>query len=63
MKPTKNYFLPILLNWLIGKNFFIAKAIGWALREYAKTNQNNIEQFLHSSSVQSLSRREAQKHF
>ena len=45
------------------KEFFIAKAIGWALREYAKTNRKSVEQFLLSHTLQPLSRREAQKHF
>jgi 3-methyladenine DNA glycosylase AlkD len=45
------------------KEFFIAKAIGWALREYAKTNRKSVEQFLQSHTLQPLSRREAQKHF
>ena len=45
------------------KEFFIAKAIGWALREYAKTNRKSVEQFLQSQALQPLSRREAKKHF
>lgn len=45
------------------KEFFIAKAIGWALREYAKTNRTSVERFMHYQKLQSLSIREAQKHF
>lgn len=46
------------------KEFFIQKAIGWALREYAKTNPNAVQTFLdtHGKKLSSLSLREAQKH-
>lgn len=42
--------------------FFIRKAIGWALREYAKTNPDWVKKFVHSSKLHSLSEREALKH-
>lgn len=41
--------------------FFIRKAIGWALREYAKTNPDWVKKFVNSSSLHSLSKREALK--
>ena len=41
------------------KEFFIAKAMGWALREYAKTNRNRVEQFMAFVALQPLGRREA----
>jgi len=46
------------------KDFFIRKAIGWALREYAKTAPHPVQKFLdfHSSSLSSLSLKEASKH-
>ena len=43
--------------------FFIQKAIGWALREYAKTNPKLVKQFVDSSKLAPLSTREALKHF
>ena len=43
--------------------FFIQKAIGWALREYAKTNPKLVERFVDSSKLSPLSTREALKHF
>lgn len=44
------------------KEFFIAKAIGWALREYAKTNSKAVVQFVENTPLQNLSKREALKH-
>ncbi|MCB9034014.1 MAG: DNA alkylation repair protein [Chitinophagales bacterium] len=42
--------------------FFIQKAIGWSLREYAKTNQQKVYQFVAATPMSNLSRREALKH-
>jgi 3-methyladenine DNA glycosylase AlkD len=44
------------------KEFFIQKAIGWALREYAKTNPGAVREFVEATPLASLSRREALKH-
>lgn len=44
------------------QEFFINKAIGWALREYSKTNQNWVRQFLASHLLHPLSVREASKY-
>lgn len=43
------------------KEFFIQKAIGWILREYAKTNPAWVVQFVHTNSLANLSKREALK--
>ena len=45
------------------KAFFIQKAIGWALREYAKTNPDAVKQFVNTYDLAPLSTREALKHF
>ena len=47
-----------------GKEFFIRKAIGWALREYAKTNPGWVLSFVRDNEkgLSPLSRREALKH-
>ena len=45
------------------KEFFIRKAIGWALRQYAKTNSETVFHFVDSHNLSPLSRREALKHF
>lgn len=42
--------------------FFIQKAIGWSLREYAKTNRASVYQFVEQTPMSNLSRREALKH-
>lgn len=46
------------------KDFFIRKAIGWALREYAKTEPAAVAEFVveHRSGLSGLSYREATKH-
>ncbi|MHA7276271.1 DNA alkylation repair protein [Arthrobacter sp. Hz1] len=48
-----------------GREFFIRKAIGWALREYAKTNADWVVAFVQhkEKGLSPLSRREALKHF
>ena len=43
------------------KEFFIEKAIGWALREYSKTNAEAVVHFLETTNVRPLSRREGLK--
>lgn len=43
------------------KEFFIQKAIGWALREYAKSNPEAVIEFLNSSTLKPLSKKEALK--
>ncbi|GEL11262.1 DNA-7-methylguanine glycosylase [Flavobacterium glycines] len=43
------------------KEFFIQKAIGWALREYAKTNSEAVKQFVLVNNLKPLSRKEALK--
>ena len=41
--------------------FFIQKAIGWALREYAKTNPQAIKNFVVNANLKPLSKKEALK--
>lgn len=52
----------ILLEHAASNEFFIQKAIGWALREYAKTDPDFVRDFVSSHSFKPLSRREALKH-
>ena len=49
---------------LADPDFFIRKAIGWALREYARTDPDWVRRFVsaHEGSLRALSRREAMKH-
>jgi len=41
--------------------FFIQKAIGWALREYTKTNPEAVKEFVAANNLKPLSRKEALK--
>lgn len=56
-----------LLGQIISKNadskeFFINKAIGWALREYSKTDPAWVRQFIEKTSLHPLSVREGSKY-
>lgn len=44
------------------KEFFIQKAIGWALREYSKTAPDEVLTFIRSTNLAPLSKREGLKH-
>jgi 3-methyladenine DNA glycosylase AlkD len=44
------------------QEFFIQKAIGWALRQYARTNPTSVLQFVENHTLKPLSKREALKH-
>lgn len=50
-----------ILNCCTSKEFFVQKAIGWALREYSKTNPQWVEDFVTSNTLPALSKREALK--
>jgi 3-methyladenine DNA glycosylase AlkD len=52
----------LILEFKHEKEFFIQKAIGWSLREYAKTNQVSVRNFVEESGIQGLAKREALKH-
>ncbi|MBO0868993.1 MAG: DNA alkylation repair protein, partial [Micromonosporaceae bacterium] len=43
-------------------DFFIRKAIGWALRQYARTDPQAVREFLAKVPLSGLSIREASKH-
>lgn len=47
-----------------GSEFFVRKAIGWALRDYARADPDWVRAFLgtHQDRLSPLSRREAAKH-
>ena len=47
-----------------GAEFFIRKALGWALRDYARTDPDWVRAFVaeHERRLSGLSRREALKH-
>ncbi|MBX2891322.1 MAG: DNA alkylation repair protein [Saprospiraceae bacterium] len=43
------------------KEFFIQKGAGWALRQYSKTNPDAVRQFVESTPLAPLTRREAMR--
>lgn len=49
---------------LDSKEFFLRKAIGWALRQYARTNPEGVRRYVaeNAGRLSGLSRREATKH-
>jgi len=51
-----------ILNLALSKEFFIQKAIGWILREYAKTSAEWVKTFVNEHQLAPLSKREAMKH-
>jgi 3-methyladenine DNA glycosylase AlkD len=63
LKYRKNLDEKILFNAIIelkaSKEFFIQKAIGWALREYGKSNPESVVEFVGETELASLSKREA----
>ncbi|HLO16066.1 MAG TPA: DNA alkylation repair protein [Anaerolineales bacterium] len=52
----------IICENLDSKEFFINKAIGWSLRQYARIDPQAVKRFVKSTSLHPLSRREAMKH-
>ena len=52
----------IICENLGSKEFFINKAIGWALRQYARTDPKAVKKFVKATELHPLSRREAMKH-
>lgn len=52
----------IIRENLDSEEFFINKAIGWSLRQYARVDPNAVSKFVNSTPLHPLSRREAMKH-
>lgn len=60
---TNTQLLTLVVDQLKdSREFFIRKAIGWVLREYAKTDAEFVRDFVNSRKLSPLSRREALKH-
>lgn len=59
-KGLDSELLSYSINALLGsKEFFINKAIGWVLREYSRTDSKWVMEFVHKTTLSSLSKREA----
>ncbi|WP_409022331.1 DNA alkylation repair protein [Dellaglioa sp. P0083] len=56
------YLSKMILNDRTTDEFFIQKAIGWSLREYAKTDENWVIIFIESHDLSKLAVREGLKH-
>lgn len=52
------------LRWAASPEFFLRKAIGWSLRQYARTDPDAVAAFVtaHGDALSPLSKREALKH-
>ena len=62
-KETNFELLSEIIRENLGSDeFFINKAIGWALRQYAYTDPSGVKKFVKSTALHPLSRREAMKH-
>lgn len=60
-KTDTNLLGSIILELVDSKEFFIRKAIGWALREYSKTDPAFVVRFVQNQELSGLSQREALK--
>jgi 3-methyladenine DNA glycosylase AlkD len=59
-KETDFGLLATFITFLAGsREFFIRKAIGWALREYSKTDPQRVKAFVTATPLAPLSRKEA----
>ena len=56
-----NLLQSLCLKQSHSNEFFIRKAIGWALREYAKTDPDAVRKFVLQSNIKPLSKKEALK--
>ena len=61
-KTNTEWLKNAIIPHLESKEFFHQKAIGWALRQYARTNLEWVVEFVNNHTLKPLSRREAFKH-
>ncbi|MFV8327738.1 DNA alkylation repair protein [Flavobacterium sp. ZS1P14] len=60
-KTNADFLFSECLKQAHSKEFFIQKAIGWALREYAKINPEAVKNFVLNNNLKPLSTKEALK--
>lgn len=60
-KVDTEYLAAVILPLASSKEFFIQKAIGWMLRQYARTNPAWVREFVQKYPLAALSKREALK--
>jgi 3-methyladenine DNA glycosylase AlkD len=63
LKTDEGLLFACIEKQVDSKEFFIRKAIGWALRQYARANPESVLHFVESHNLSALSVREALKHF
>jgi len=63
LKTDEGLLFACIEKQVDSKEFFIRKAVGWALRQYARTNSEAVYHFVDSHNLSPLSKREALKHF
>lgn len=61
-KTDADFLKKAILNNADTKEFFVNKAIGWALREYSKTRGEWVKNFIEDNKLSSLSKREGSKY-
>ena len=62
-EETNFQLLGEIIRENLGSNeFFINKAIGWSLRQYARVDPTGVKKFVKATPLHPLSRREAMKH-
>lgn len=61
-ETDRNLLAKYILHLASSTDFFIQKAIGWILREYARTNPDWVRKFVSETKLATLSQREALKH-
>lgn len=60
-KTDKDYLSSLICRHSDSGEFFIQKSIGWSLRQYAKFNPKWVRNFVDTSNLKPLSKREALK--
>jgi len=58
-KTNKELLFQQCMKHRVSNDFFIKKAIGWALREYGKVNPDAVLKFVETADLKPLSKREA----
>lgn len=61
-KTNEKLLFKLILQCKSHEEFFIRKAIGWSLRQYARTNPAAVKKFVQSNTLSPLSTKEALKH-
>ncbi|HCS11659.1 MAG TPA: DNA alkylation repair protein [Clostridiales bacterium] len=61
-KTDTDFLSKAILNNSDTNEFFVDKAIGWALREYSKTNKEWVGNFIENNSLSKLSVKEGSKY-